>query len=136
MRQTERVCPGGFDAWLGEATESNAPARRGAAARAGRRRGQTAAVDGKTSHGGQRQRRDGLRRLPRAGRRGQPGGVARTSTRGARPEPRGDHRDVEPSPRQITPGKPAGVMPRNYGDVLKPEELEALTAYLVDSTKK
>lgn len=36
----------------------------------------------------------------------------------------------------ITKGKPAGVMPTNYGEVLSPAELEALVAYLVDSTKK
>ena len=36
----------------------------------------------------------------------------------------------------ISKGKPAGVMPQNFGKVLSPAELGALTAYLVDSTKK
>ena len=34
---------------------------------------------------------------------------------------------------EIADGFPAGVMPDNYGDVLSPEELEALVAYLAES---
>lgn len=36
----------------------------------------------------------------------------------------------------ISKGKPAGVMPGNYGAVLSPAELDALVTYLVASTKK
>lgn len=42
---------------------------------------------------------------------------------------------VDPGAK-ITAGKPAGVMPGNYKDVLSPAELEAVVTYLVDSTKK
>lgn len=36
----------------------------------------------------------------------------------------------------ISKGKPAGVMPQNYGELLSPAELDALVTYLADSTKK
>jgi hypothetical protein len=35
----------------------------------------------------------------------------------------------------VDPQYPDNVMPRNYGDVLKPEELDALVQYLVEATK-
>ncbi|WP_354697810.1 Cytochrome c oxidase subunit 2 [Paraconexibacter sp. AEG42_29] len=42
---------------------------------------------------------------------------------------------VEPE-KVATKGFPPGVMPPNYGETLKPEELDALVEYLVTSTKK
>ena len=42
---------------------------------------------------------------------------------------------VDPQAK-ISAGKPAGVMPANYGDVLSPAELDAVTTYLVDAAKK
>ena len=35
----------------------------------------------------------------------------------------------------IAAGFPANVMPNNYGDVLSPEELDALVTYLTEATK-
>lgn len=37
---------------------------------------------------------------------------------------------------QIAKGYPPNVMPPNFGETLKPEEVDALVQYLVDSTKK
>lgn len=42
---------------------------------------------------------------------------------------------VDPQAK-ISPGKPAGVMPENYKDVLSPAELAAVVSYVSASTKK
>ncbi len=41
---------------------------------------------------------------------------------------------VDPE-KVISKGKPAGVMPATYGELLSPAELDALVSYLADSTK-
>ena len=130
MRQTATVMePAKFDAWLEqEGAESNAPAGGD---------GQSASADGKT--------------LFTAGNDngatacGSCHALADAGTQeGIGPNldevlPGQDAAAIEKSivdpEAEISKGKPAGVMPGNYGEVLSPAELEALTTYLADTTK-
>ncbi|MBA2347759.1 MAG: cytochrome c oxidase subunit II [Solirubrobacterales bacterium] len=133
--EAEVMEPAAFDAWLAkESEESNAPA--GGEAEGGD--GATASADGKTIF------TDGTdngalgcgscHQLADAG-----------TAEGIGPNldevlPGQTAEEIEASivdpEAKITPGKPAGVMPGNYGDVLSPAELEAVVTYLSDSTKK
>ena len=141
MRQAAIVMePGKFDSWLAEESqESNQPAS-GATGDAGAADagGQTASADGKAifleGNDNGATSCAACHALADAGSQegigpnldeALPGQTAEQVTTSI----------VDPE-AEISEGKPAGVMPGNYGDVLSPAELEALTEYLVDSTKK
>ena len=134
MRSTAKVVtPAEFDAWMAKQK-----------ARRGRRR---------RPSGGEaaRRRRRGRRRStprsssPRATARGDGCGAchtladAGTSSQtgpGARQGPQGQGRGLHPASRSRSPsaeiaaGFQDGIMPKNYGDTLSPEELDALVEYL------
>ncbi len=140
MRQRVTVMPPAeFDSWLAKETkESNAPAGGGSTAAAAGGSGQTASADGKTiftaGNDNGATACGSCHQLAAAGTQAGigpnldevlPGQTAQEiSTSITNPE------------AKISPGKPAGVMPANYGEVLSPAELEAVTKYLVASTKK
>ena len=109
----------------------------GAAAAVRRRRRRRGRRQG-ALHAGQRaDRRDGLRRLPHAGRRGherrRPGRTS-TSRWRARTPPTSSSAIVEPN-AEIAQGFGEGIMPPNYGETLSPEQVEALVDYLGRVTK-
>ena len=136
MRQTAKVVPQAeFDRWLAERA---APAEgAGEAADAVGGEGQsTAALDGKTlfTQGTQ----DGAtacgacHQLADAGT---PAGVGPNLDELAGQGAEEIRRDIVDPGAEVPAGYPDNVMPRNYGDVLKPEELDALVEYLVEATK-
>ncbi len=147
MRQAAHVLPGAkFDGWLKQETaESNAPAGSGAASKGAS--GATGAAGG----GSKTASADG-KAIFTAGNDN--GAVACGSCHQLAAA--GTQEGIGPNLDQVLPGqtaaqvnksivdpqaiiskgKPAGVMPGNYGEVLSPAELEAVTKYLVDSTKK
>ena len=139
MRQAVTVMePAKFDAWLEkESVESNAPAPDAAGGDAGAG-GQSASADGKTIF-----------------LQGNDNGATTCAACHALADA-GSQEGVGPNLGEVLPGqsaeqvkasivdpeakisagKPAGIMPGNYGDVLSPAELDAVTAYLVDAAKK
>ena len=75
---------------------------------------------------------DGLRRLPHARRRRHDGrrrAPTSTSRSRARTRPTSARGSSTPS-AEIAAGFQGGIMPKNYGDTLSPEELDALVEYL------
>ncbi|MCW3010835.1 MAG: coxB [Solirubrobacterales bacterium] len=145
MRQTVTVMePAAFDSWLQEeSVESNAPAGGGDEA-AGGATGQEGAGSGSASADGKTIFLEGndngatscaaCHALADAGSQEGIGPNLDRVLPGQTAEQVGTS-IVDPEAK-ISEGKPAGVMPGNYGEVLSPAELEAVTAYLVDSTKK
>jgi cytochrome c oxidase subunit 2 len=132
MRQTAHVLPRDrFDAWLAKATkpaQAAAPGGGGAAKPDGKAIFTRGNAAGATACASCHQLADA----------GSPKGVGPTldqavPTLGG---PAGIRKAIVDPGADVAKGFPAGVMPTNYGDVLSPEELDALTTYLVDSTKK
>ena len=137
MRQGVRVMAAAdFDAWLQkESAESGAGAAGAADGGAG---GQTAAVDGKTLFtAGNDNGATSCGACHALADAGTQEGVGPNLDKVL---PGQDAKAIETSivdpAAKISAGKPGGVMPANYGEVLSPAELESLVTYLVDSTKK
>jgi cytochrome c oxidase subunit 2 len=136
MRQSARIVPQAeFDRWL---TERAAPAQgAGQAGEAVAGEGRSAqALDGEaiftqgtqsgaTACGACHQLADAAT----------PAGVGPdlAALKGQSPEE--IRRDIVDPGAEVPAGYPDNVMPRNYDDVLKPEELDALVDYLVEATK-
>jgi len=161
MRQTARVLPGAkFDTWLKkEMAESNAPAGGDSGATgatgagdSGNGGGKTPPTDGKTPpSNGKTASADGKTIFTKGNDNGATAcGSCHALADAGSEEGIGPNLDevlpgqppneietsiVDPEAK-ITAGKPAGVMPGNFKDVLSPAELEAVVTYLVDSTKK
>jgi cytochrome c oxidase subunit 2 len=126
MRQTAHVVePGDFDAWLQKLSS-------GGGAGGGGETGGAAAPDGKTiftDTGGC----GGCHALADAGTSG---GVGPDLDEGLKGKDEAFIREsiVDPS-AEVTKGFSDGIMPPNFGDTLKPAELDALVKYLAEMTK-
>ena len=136
MRQTAKVVPQAeFDRWLAERA---APAEgAGAAAEAVGGEGQSAAaLDGKTIFNqGTQDGATACGACHQLADAGTPAGVGPGLDTLAGQSPEEIRRDIVDPGAELPEGYPDNVMPRNYGDVLKPEELDALVEYLVEATK-
>jgi cytochrome c oxidase subunit II len=138
MRQTAKVVPQAeFDAWLAE--RAAPPAAEGEAAGGGAAGGgeETAAVDAKaiftegTPDGG-----TACGACHQLADAGTPAGVGPNLDEAlAGKSPEEIRRDIVEPGAEVEQGFPDNVMPRNYGDVLKPEELDGVVEYLVEATK-
>ena len=135
MRQSAHVvAPGEFDKWLADLRAKGQPRRRAA----GRRGGHAAAAARLPTA-----RRCSRACSPPAGpatrspTRARPAPSAPTSTRSsrARTPPPSSSRSRSRAPRSRRASR-TGIMPTNYGDTLQPEEIKALTDYLVEVATK
>ena len=134
MRQSAHVVsPSAFDKWLADMKDEGGRRRR-----AGRRRCGAAAARPPTARRSSppapRPRAAPATRSPTRARRARSG---RTSTRcsRARTPPSSRSRSRTRS-AEVEKGFQDGIMPTNYGDTLQPEEIKALTDYLVKVASK
>ncbi len=136
MRQTAKVVSEReFAAWLAERA---APADgAGAAAEAVGGEGRsTAALDGETIFTkGSQNGATACGACHQLDDAGTPAGVGPNMDVLAGQSPDEIRRDIVDPGAEVDPKYPDNVMPRNYGDVLKPEELDAVVQYLVEATK-
>ena len=130
MRQSAHVVsPGDFDKWLADLRSKGRPGGEQAGNTGG-----AAKADGKTLFAGVEPKCSSCHTLADAGAKGTIGPNLDEALKGK--DAAFIQKSIEDPSAEVEKGYQDGIMPNNYDDTLQPEEIKALTDYLVEAATK